>query len=121
MAKITRKPIASHSHNGNGKTYYFMKESDIKQAKNMSYLYGLEGKSIKNLSAVAKVFFENQNDAKDNEIAENKVFDIITENNNNKMAIVSKVSEEIKIERLKRKRAEKRIIELEKMIEKAIS
>ena len=119
MTKI-RKPIAAHSHNGNGKTYYFMKESDIQHAKNMNYLYNLEGKSIKNLSAVAKVFFENQNDAKDNEIAENKVFDIITENNNNKMAIVSKVSEEIKTERLKRKRVEEKIIELERIIKKAI-
>ncbi len=114
-----RKPIAAHSHNGNGKTYYFMKESDVQYSKNMSYLYNLEGKSIKNLAWTARHFFILQNDALDNEKSGNKVFDILTKNSKNKMAALSEIQKLISDERIKRKTIEIELKELKKKIKNA--
>ncbi len=109
---------------GNGKT--FKHKNDTKKPSHISNagLFALGTIAVAGTIAfILKIIDDKitREDKEDNDASENKVFDIITENNRNKMAMVSKVSAEIKIERLKRKQAEKRIIELEKMIEKEIS
>ena len=109
-----KKIIAAHSHMGNGKTYHFLKESDIRQAKNMSYLYSLEGKSISNLKWTARDYFILKNDSSDNEKSENKVFDILTKNSKNKMSALNKIQDLIRTERLKKKRVELELKELKK-------
>lgn len=73
-------------------------------------------------AVLAKALFDMvlKNDAEDHEKAKNEVFDVVSNNCSslgvNKMAIVDKTSKMIRSERLKRKRADKRIEELEKFI-----
>lgn len=109
---IKKKPIAAHSHMGNGKTYHFLKESDIRQAKNMSYLYNLEGKAIEAFSDNAKTYFLLTQDIEDNKKSFNKIFDVLTNYSKNKMKAVSEIQKILQEERIWRKKAELELKEL---------
>lgn len=98
---------------GIGKTYY-LNESDTRNAKNMSYLYNLEAKAISNLGWTVRQFFLQKNDASDKLKSENKVFDILTKNSKNKMALLNKIQDLITEERIKRKTVELELKELKK-------
>jgi hypothetical protein len=108
----TKKPIAGHSHMGNGKTYYFLKESDILQAKNMSYLYNLEGKVVEAFSDNAKTYFLLTQDIDENKQSFDKIFDVLTNNCKNKMKAVSEIQKILQQERIWRKRAELELKEI---------
>lgn len=97
---------------GNGKTYHFLKESDIRQAKNMSYLYNLEGKAIEAFSSNATIYFLLTQDTEDNRKAFDKIFDVLTKNSKNKMKAVSEIQKILQEERIWRKRAELELKEL---------
>mgnify|MGYP003474003662 FL=1 len=109
-----KKPTATHSHMGNGKTYHFLKESDIIQAENMSYLYNLEAKSIKGFASKAKTYFILTQDASDNQKSFDKIFDVLTKCSKNKMKAVSEIQKILQSERICRKRAELELKELKK-------
>ncbi len=107
-----KKPKAGHSHMGTGKTYHFLKESDIRQAKNMSYLYNLEGKAIEAFSDNAKTYFLLTQDIEDNKKSFDKIFDVLTNSSKNKMKAVSEIQKILQEERILRKRVELDLKEL---------
>lgn len=107
-----KKPKVGHSHMGTGKTYYFLKESDIRQSKNMSYLYNLESKAIEAFSDNSKTYFLLTQDIEDNKKSFDKIFDVLTNYSKNKMKAVSEIQNILQQERICRKKAELELKEL---------
>lgn len=107
-----KKLKVGHSHMGNGKTHHFLKESDIRQSKSMSYLYNLEGKAIDAFSDNAKTYFLLTQDIEDNKKSFEKIFDVLTNYSKNKMKAVSEIQKILQEERIWRKKAELELKEL---------
>lgn len=113
-----KKQILPTPSRGTGKTYLTRSESDARCAKNMSYLYSLEAKSIKGFVSTAKTYFTITQDAVDNEKSFDKVFDVLTKFSKNKMKNATEINNMIKSERVKRKLVELELKELKTKLKK---